>query len=79
MDAQELQDPEKILTIWVKNLNSIVNKMSDWHDNWHEAKKAIKLDIVEIDKSETYPEEELSPKDGLYRYLHQHGEQHGDK
>ena len=26
MDAQELQDPEKLLTIWVKNLDKIVNK-----------------------------------------------------
>ena len=25
MDAQELQDPEKVSTIWVKNLNKIVN------------------------------------------------------
>ena len=24
MDAQVLQDPEKVSTIWVKNLNSIV-------------------------------------------------------
>ena len=29
MDAQELQDPEKVSTIWVKNLNKIVNKMNN--------------------------------------------------
>ena len=29
MDAQELQGPEKVSTIWVKNLNSIVNKMNN--------------------------------------------------
>ena len=29
MDAQELQNPEKVLTIWVKNLNSIVTKMNN--------------------------------------------------
>ena len=28
MDDQELQDPEKASTIWVKNLNKIVNKMN---------------------------------------------------
>ena len=27
MDAQELQDHEKASTIWVKNLNKVVNKM----------------------------------------------------
>ena len=38
MDAQELQDPEKVLTIWVKNLDKIVNKneqdrtVDDWYD-----------------------------------------------
>ena len=32
---------------------------------------AIKLNIIELEKSETYPEEELSPEDGLYRYLYQ--------
>lgn len=39
-------------------------------------KDAIKLDIVMLDKSEKYPEENLYSKDGLYRYLHQPGEQH---
>ena len=29
MDAQELQDLEKVLTIWVKNLNKTVNKMNN--------------------------------------------------
>ena len=27
----------------------------------------------------TYPEETILPEDGLYRYLYQSGEQHGDK
>ena len=29
MDAQELQDPEKVSTICVKNLNKIVNKINN--------------------------------------------------
>ena len=29
MDAQELKDPEKVSTNWVKNLNSIVIKMNN--------------------------------------------------
>ena len=29
MDAQELQDPKKSSTIWIKNLNKIVNKMNN--------------------------------------------------
>ena len=40
-------------------------------------KDAIKLDTIPLDKS--YPEETVLPEDGLYRYLHQPGEQHGDQ
>ena len=40
-------------------------------------KDAIKLDTVPLDK--TYPEETIQPEDGLYRYLYQPGEKHGDQ
>ena len=40
-------------------------------------KDAIKLDTVPLDK--TYPKETVLPEDGLYRYLYQPGEQHGDQ
>ena len=78
MDAQELQDPEKVSTIWVKNLNSIVNKMSNTKSSMADMKPkdAIKLDTVKPDK--IYPQENILSEDGLYRYLYQPGEQHGD-
>ena len=34
----------------------------------------IILDIVKLDKSETYTEENTPPEDGLYTYLYQPGE-----
>ena len=40
-------------------------------------KDAIKLDTIPLDK--TCPEETVLPEDGLYRYLYQPGEQHGDQ
>ena len=40
-------------------------------------KDAIKLDIVKLDKYETYPKENVLPEDGLYRYLYQLQEPHG--
>ena len=40
-------------------------------------KDVIKLDTVPLDKK--YPEETLLPEDGLYRYLYQPGQQHGDQ
>ena len=55
MDAQELQDPEKVSTIWVKNLNKTVNKMNNTVSSMigMKPKDAIKLDTVPLDK--TYP------------------------
>ena len=79
MDAQELQDHENVSTIWVKNLNKIVNKMNNTVSSMvgMKLKDAIKLDTVPLDKK--YPEETVLPEDGLYRYLYQSGEQHGDQ
>ena len=78
MDTQELQDPEKVSTNWVKNLNKTVNKMNTESSmTGMRPKNAIKLDTVALDK--TYPEETILPEDGLYRYLYQPGEQHGDQ
>ena len=79
MDAQELQDPEKVSTIWVKNLNKTVNKMNNTVSSMigMKPKDAIKLDTVPLDK--TYPKKTVLSEDGLYRYLYQTGEHHGDQ
>ena len=79
MDAQELQDPEKLSTIWVKNLNKIVNKMNNTVSSMigMKPKDAIKLNTVPLGKK--YPEETVLLEDGLHRYLYQPGEQHGDQ
>ena len=79
IDDQELQDSEKISTIWVKNLNKIVKKMNNTKLSMIDMKPkdVIKLGTVPLD--ETYPEETVLTEDGLYRYLYQPGEQHGDQ
>ena len=79
MDVQELQNTEKVSTIWVKNLNKIVNKINNTVSSMIDMKPkdAVKLDTVLLDKK--YPEEMVLPVDGLYRYLYQPGEQHGDQ
>ena len=78
MDAQELQDLEKVSAIWVRNLNKIVNKMNNRVLSLIGMKPndAIKLDTRQ---NKTYPEETVLPEDGLYRYLYQPGKQHGDQ
>ena len=79
MDAQKLQDPEKVSTIWVNNLNKTVNKMNNTESSMTGMKPrdTIKLDTVPLNK--TYPKDTMLPEDGLCRYLHQPGEQHGDQ
>ena len=60
MDAQELQDPGKVSVIWIKNVNSISMKLKD----------EIKLDIMDLNKSKTCPEEkELPGNDYTYIYI----------
>ena len=41
------------------------------------SKNGIEVNVVNADKSETYPEEEVLSSDSLYRYLYQSGEEHG--
>ena len=79
MDVQELQDPEKVSTIWIKNLNKTVNKLNNTVSSMIglKPKDVIKLDTVPLDK--TYLKETVLPEDGLYWYLYQPGEQHGDQ
>ena len=76
MDVQELQDPEKVSTIWVKNLKKTVNKINNTVSSMIGMKPSdeIKLDIFPPDKS--CPKETVLPEDGLYRYLYQPSEQH---
>ena len=79
MDVHGLQDPEKVSTIWVKNLNRVVNKMNNTESSMTgmKPKFAIKLDTVSLNK--TNPKETVLPKDGLHRYIYQLDEQYGDQ
>ena len=80
-DAQELQDPEKVSTTWVKYLQTTVAKLNNKKTamTGKKPKDAIKLDEVPLVKKEEYPPEEVLELDALYRYLLQPGEEHGDQ
>ena len=62
------KNSKKVSKIWVKNVDKILNKMK--HTMSHmigmKPKDTIKLDTVLLDK--IYPEENVLPEDGLYRY-----------
>ena len=79
MDAQELQNTKKVLTIWVKIVDPAVKRLNNAVSSMigMMPEDAIKLDTVLLDKK--YPEQTALPEDELYRYLYQSGEQHGDQ
>ena len=80
-DAQELIDPEKVSSRWVKHLYGLVYKLYDTGTEMigMKPKDAIKLNEVPLITRESYPPEKKLPEDGLYRYLLQPGEEHDDQ
>ena len=80
-DAQELNDPEKVSATWFKHLYGLVGELNNTETEMigMKPKDAIVLDQVPLVNREAYPPEEVLPEDGLYRYLLQPGEEHGDQ
>ena len=80
-DAQELNDPEKVSSRWVKHLYGLVDELNDTQTEMIGMKPsdAIKLNEVPLVKQESYPPEDKLPEDGLYHYLLQPGEEHDDR
>ena len=67
-DAQELNDPEKVSSRWVKHLYGLVDELNDTETEMTgmKPKDAIKLKEVPLVARESYPPEEVLPEDGLY-------------
>ena len=80
-DAQELNDPEKVSSRWVKHLYGSVDELNDTQTEMigMKPKDAIKLNEVPLVARESYPPEDTLPEDGLYRYLLQPCEEHDDQ
>ena len=80
-DAQELSDPEKVSSRWVKHLCGLVDELNDMETEMigMKPKDAIKLKEILLVNREAYPPEEVLLEDGLYRYLLQPGEEHNDQ
>ena len=80
-DAQDLNDPEKVSSRWVKHLYGLVDELNDTTTEMirMKPKDAIKLNEVLLVARESYPPEKVLPEDRLYRYLLQPGEEHDDQ
>ena len=80
-NAQELNDPEKVSSRWVKHLYGLVDELNNMETEMigMKPKDAIKLKEIPLVKQDNYPLEEVLPEDGLYRYLLQPGKEHDDQ
>ena len=80
-DAQELNDPERVSSRWVKHLYGLVDELKNTETEMIGMKPndAIKLNEVPLVNREAYPPEEVLPEDGLYHFLLQRGEEHDDQ
>ena len=80
-DAQELNDPEKVSSRWVKHLYGLVDELNDTQTEMigMKPKDAVVLDQVPLVDREAYRPEDKLPEDGLYHYLLQPGEEYDDQ
>ena len=67
-DAQELNDPEKVSSRWVKHLYGLVDELND-----------METEMIGMKPKKKRTQEKVLPEDGLYRYLLQPGEEHDDQ
>ena len=67
-DVQELNDPEKVSSRWVKHLYGLVDELNDMETEMigMKPKDAIKLKEVPLVAQGSYPPEEILAEDGLY-------------
>ena len=80
-DAQELNEPEKVTSRWVKHLYGLVDELNNTETEMIGMKPndAIKSNEVPLVTQESYPEKEVLPEDWLYQYLLQPTEEHNDQ
>ena len=80
-DAQELNDPDKVSSTWVRHLYGLVDELNDTETQMTgiKLKDVIKFNQVPLVNRENYPPEDKLPEDGLYRYLLQPGEEHNNQ
>ena len=80
-DAQELNDPEKVSSRWVKHIYGLVDELNEKETEMigMKPKDAIVLDQVLLVTRESYPPEDTLPEDGWYQYLLQPSEEHNDQ
>ena len=72
-DMQELDDPEQVLSTWIKHLYGLVDQLNDAKAQMNGMSPSEVIELKKVPLVESYP-----PEDGLYHYLLQPGEEHDD-
>ena len=79
-DAQELNEDGKVSTTWVKQLYTIVGQMNGTKTAGIKMKPVDAIELDEVPQKASYkPDKKPLAEDGLFRYLVQPGEEHGDQ
>ena len=78
-DAQEINDPAKVSSTWVKHLNGLVDKLNDTETQMIGMKLKNAVELKEVFLVENYRPEDTLSEDGLYHYLLQPGEERDDQ
>ena len=71
--TQELNDPETVLSTWVKHLCGLVDQLNDTETQMTGMKPKNMIGLKKVPPVENYPSEDTLPEDGLYHYLLQLG------
>ena len=73
-----MNDPDKVLSTWVKHLYGLVDKFNETETQMIgiKPKDAIEWKEVPLVNPENYISEDTLPEDGLCQYLLQPGEEH---
>ena len=78
-DAQELNDPKKVSSTWVKHLYGLIDLLKDTEMQMTGISLKDAIELKKVPSVENYLPEDTLPKDGLYHYLLQPGEEHNDQ
>ena len=78
-DAQELNDPEKVSSTWVKHLYGLVDQLNNMVTQITGTKSKNAIELKAVPLVENYPPEDVLPQDRLYWYLLQPGKEHDDQ
>ena len=68
-DAQELNDPKRVSSTWVKHLYGLVDRLNNTKTQMTGMKPKEATELKKVPLLESYPMEDALPEDGLYRYL----------